>query len=512
MSRHRWIRRACAVGAATALGCGVLAGPSSAQAQPDLDELTVTTEQVAAGLARPTAIFAPDDGSGRLLITEKAGTVRVYHPDTGLAAEPLLDISDRVDVSGNERGLLGITAAADFADAPALYVAYTSLPDGALTLSRFALDAPDQQPVSAGTEQVLLTAPHAEFSNHNGGQLAFGPDGYLYWSLGDGGGADDVLGNGQNLGTLLGTIVRIDVGPSCGAAYCVPEDNPFVDEPGARPEIWTYGLRNPWRFSFDAHDDGSLWIADVGQGTFEEVNHLAAGQGGAHLGWSCREGTQVFNEAECGQDAGYVEPVFQYQTSIDGCAIIGGHVYRGQAFAAIAEGTYLATDYCSATAFALRPAADGDGYDSARLGELPIQPTSLGVDADGELYLVNDLPGQLHRISFVGPEPEPQSTCAVTYRVDSEWGMGFVATVTVTNTGDTPVDGWTMRWAFPGSQQVGQGWGAHVSQDGEVVSAENAAWNATVAPGGSVSFGFMASHDGGNPVPAAFSFNGDACD
>ena len=528
--RHRSPRRR-AIWVLVATSCLALAGPTAAWAQQptpapddpipvepvpdhtpgvsDLSDLSVTTTQVASGLQRPTAIFAPDDGSGRLLITEKAGTVRAYHPDTGLGAEPLLDIRDRVDVSGNERGLLGITAAPDFATAPALYVAYTSLPDGALTLSRFVLDAPDQQPVPADAEQVVLNEPHAEFSNHNGGQLAFGPDGHLYWSLGDGGGADDVLDNGQDLGTLLGAIARIDVRAACGGvAYCVPGDNPFVDRAGARPEIWAYGLRNPWRFSFDPHD-GSLWIADVGQGTFEEVNHLAAGEAGANLGWSCREGMQVFDETRCADDAAYVEPVFQYRTSIDGCAIIGGHVYRGAAFADVAGGTYIATDYCSATAFALRPSADGSGYESARIGELPVQPTSLGVDTDGELYLVNDLPGQLHRLSFAGPEPAP--TCAVTYQVDSEWDRGFVASVTVENTGDEAIDGWTATWTFPDTQRVEQGWNAAVTQDGAEVTAEHAAWNGALPPGGTVRFGLLGAHDGRNPAPDAFALNGRDC-
>ncbi|MEV1286884.1 PQQ-dependent sugar dehydrogenase [Micromonospora sp. NPDC049679] len=468
-----------------------------------LDQLTVTTTQVASGLQRPTAMIAPDDGSGRLLITEKAGTVRAYHPETGLAANPLLDITDRVDTSGNERGLLGIVTSPNFAQTRTLYVAYTALPGGTLTLSRFALDRPDQQPVPPAREQIVLTQPHAEYSNHNGGQLAFGPDGYLYWSLGDGGGADDVLNTGQNLGTLLGKILRIDVN-CAGRPYCVPAGNPFASTSGVRPEIWAYGLRNPWKFSFDAQD-GSLWIADVGQGTYEEVDHLARGIAGANLGWSCREGPQVFNPARCQPGAAYVEPVFAYRTSLDGCAIIGGHVYRGRQFADVAAGTYLASDYCSGTAFAIRPTGDG-GYASQRLGELTIQPTTLGVDANGEFYLANDLPGQLHRISF-----GTRAACSVTYKVDSQWGTGFTATVTLTNRGSRPVNGWVVGWTFPGPQRAGNWWNAVGSQQGATVTARNASWNGTVAPGASVSFGFLGTPGGPHPAPIAFTLNGAPC-
>ncbi|MFY1636323.1 PQQ-dependent sugar dehydrogenase [Solwaraspora sp. WMMB335] len=485
-------------------------GLSTTAAVP-LDELGVSTTQVAFGLQRPTAMIAPDDGSGRLFITEKAGRVRVYHPDSGLAAEPLLDLSAAVDVSGNERGLLGIATAPGFAADPAIYLAYTALPDGMVTLSRIPLTAPDEQPVPVDREEVLLAQPHVEFANHNGGQLAFGSDGYLYWSIGDGGGADDVLGTGQDLGTLLGKILRLDVSGACGTLpYCVPADNPFVAEPGARAEIWAYGLRNPWRFSFDPAD-GSLWIADVGQGSYEEVNHLR-GVAGANLGWSCREGPVEFNPDRCDPAAQYVDPIFHYQTSVGGCAVIGGHVYRGSASADIATGTYLATDYCSAAAYAIRPNAAG-GYDSAVLGELPIQPTTLGVAADGEFYLANDLPGQLHRISFVAQEPEPEPDCQVGYLVNSDWGAGFTTAVTVTNTGTEPIDGWSLAWSFVGAQQIAVAWNAVAVQDGASVTATNAAWNAMIPPGGTVEFGFLGSSDGSGagPAPTEFTLNGLPC-
>ncbi len=475
-----------------------------------LDQLTVTSTQVAFGLQRPTAIYAPDDGSGRLLITEKAGIIRVYHPNTGLASAPLLDIRDRVDTSGNERGLLGLVATKNFTTTRTLYVVYTALPSGTVTLSRFTLDSASQQPVPVNREQVVLTQAHSQYSNHNGGQLAWGNDGYLYWGIGDGGGADDVLNSGQNLNTLLGKMLRIDVNRSCnGKTYCVPADNPFVNRANTRPEIWTYGLRNPWRFSIDPAD-GSLWLPDVGQGTFEEFNHLRANQGGVNLGWSCKEGPQIFNQARCVAGAQYVDPIHYYRTSYDGCAVIGGHVYRGRQYADIATGTYLATDYCSGSAFVIRPpAVAGGAYETRTLPELTIQPTSLGVDANGEIYLVNDLPGQLHRISF-GVQPPPAS-CSVNYRVDEQWGTGFTATVTVTNKTTKPINGWTVGWTFAGTQVVGTWWNAEGSQQGKVVTAKNAGWNPTIAAGGTVEFGFLASNTGSNPAPTRFTLNGSAC-
>lgn len=377
------------------LGVAVLAmslttaAPATADPVP-FDQITVVTTQVAFGLQRPVAIAGVPDG--RMLVVEKQGTVRAYHPDTGLAPDPVLDLRDRVDVSGNERGLLGIVPAPTFTQTKLVYVAYTSLPAGALTLSRVKLGDP-------ASEQVILTQPHAEYSNHNGGQVAFGNDGYLYWSLGDGGFAADPFASGQNLGTLLGKIVRIDVNRSCnGKRYCVPRDNPFVGVPGARPEIWLWGLRNPWRFSFDKAD-GSLWIGDVGQGQREEIDHLRRHQGGANLGWSCREGTLVFNAERCNPNATYTDPVFEYQGSFDGCAVIGGHVYRGRQHAALVGGTYVASDYCSNTAWAIRANHDGT-YTTGRIGTFPIQVTSFGVDRAGELYMASDLPGWLFKVSF----------------------------------------------------------------------------------------------------------------
>ncbi|MGC7094240.1 PQQ-dependent sugar dehydrogenase [Amycolatopsis lurida] len=362
-----------------------------------LTELTVVSEQVASGLRRPIAITGLPDG--RMLIAEKNGTVRAYHPDTGLAPDPVLDLTARIDTSDNERGLLGITPAPDFAWTGMLYVSYTSLPAGALTVARVPLGAPEKV-------QVLLTQDHAEYGNHNGGQLAFGRDGYLYWSTGDGGHANDPFKAGQNLGTLLGKIVRIDVKRACGAKpYCVPAGNPFVHTPGARPEIWLYGLRNPWRFSVDPVD-GSLWIGDVGQGLVEEINHIRPWQGGANLGWSCREGTPVFDPEQCQPGGKYTDPVFEYDHYNDNCSVTGGVVYRGSKTPE-ARGTYVASDYCSTRVFAVRPKSGG-GYEAATIGNFPTQPTAIGTDVHGELYVLSDLPGWLNRVRFERVQPANQ--------------------------------------------------------------------------------------------------------
>ncbi|WP_036372328.1 sorbosone dehydrogenase family protein [Micromonospora sp. ATCC 39149] len=370
------------------------AGTSHTRAVP-LTELTVVSEQVASGLQRPIALTGLPDG--RMLIAEKNGTVRAYHPDTGLAAQPVLDLTARIDTSGNERGLLGITPAPNFARTGMLYVAYTSMPAGALTLARLPIGAPEQL-------QVLLTQEHAEYNNHNGGQVAFGRDGYLYWSLGDGGHANDPYKAGQDLSTLLGKIVRIDVNRTCGAKpYCVPASNPFVQKRGARPEIWLYGLRNPWRFSVDPVD-GSLWIGDVGQGLVEEINHIRPWQGGANLGWSCREGTPVFDPAQCRPGVVYTDPVFEYEHFMtESCSVTGGVVYRGSATPE-AWGTYIASDYCSTLAFAVRPKSTG-GYETATIGNFPIQPTAIDADVRGELYVLSDLPGWLSRVRFERVQP-----------------------------------------------------------------------------------------------------------
>ncbi|WP_186356227.1 PQQ-dependent sugar dehydrogenase [Streptomonospora sp. PA3] len=528
MSNHRWPRRLSAAASSLVFAALTQVGPAaadeagsaesqspeqaaSAQAQLPLERLEITSTRTDADrLDRPTDIEAVGDGSGRLFITEKeVGRVRIYHPDTGLAADPLLDIGDRIATGGNEQGLLGIATPPDFATDPEVYVAYTSADEGAVTLSRFPMDSPGQASIPASSEEVLLTEEHSEYTNHNGGEVEFGPDGHLYWSLGDGGNAGDSLNNGQNLSTLLGTIVRIDVSSACGdLPYCIPEDNPFVSVPDARPEIWAYGLRNPWRFSFDPVD-GSMWIADVGQGVHEEVNHIGAGEGGHNFGWPCREGPDEYDAERCDSAADYTDPVFSYTHEGTNCSVTGGVVYRGDEYADLAGGTYIVTDYCSSNTWGVRPTDSGE-YDVAHIGVLPTQVTAFGADASGELYAVNDLPGGLHRLGFEALPPPVY--CTVDYTVDSDWGSGFTASVVVTNTGEDPVDGWTVEWDYPGDQQVTNAWQAEVTQDGSTVSATDLGWNSVISPGGSRRFGVQAEFSGANPAPTEFRVNGSVCE
>jgi cellulase/cellobiase CelA1 len=216
----------------------------------------------------------------------------------------------------------------------------------------------------------------------------------------------------------------------------------------------------------------------------------------------------VFNADRCIAGETYVDPALVYQTSVEGCAVIGGFVYRGSQFADIAGGTYFATDYCSASVWGIRKLADGS-HESRKLTTLDIvQPTSLGVDSNGEFYLVNDLPGQLHKVSF--GRVAPPAACRVAYETQV-WGTGFRATVKVTNTGTAPVGGWTVGWTFPGPQRVSSAWNASVTQSGAAVSAKNAGWNGTIAPGATVEFGFLGTPGGAQPAPASFTLNGNTC-
>ena len=246
--------------------------------------MAVELEPVVGGLEAPLAVVHAGDGSGRVFVVEQAGRIRVVRDDR-LADEALLDISNRIS-AGGERGLLGLAFHPDFPDDPRLFVNYTD-PNGDTVISSFPV--PDGDQADASAERVLMNIAQP-FANHNGGAVAFGPDGMLYIATGDGGSGGDPHGNGQRLDTHLGKILRIDVDATDAGAYGVPADNPFVSRPGAEPEIWHYGMRNPWRISFD-RETGDLWIGDVGQGAWEEVDHAPAGTGGLNYGWNLMEGS-----------------------------------------------------------------------------------------------------------------------------------------------------------------------------------------------------------------------------
>jgi glucose/arabinose dehydrogenase len=326
--------------------------------------------------------WRPGDPVGYL--AQRDGIVRRLTAD-GLGAE-VLDLSGRT-VAGGERGLLGMAFAPDGTH---VYVHYTDL-DGTTTLDELAVRADGT--IDAGSRRTLLTQ-RQPYPNHNGGELTFGPDGLLYLGLGDGGSGGDPERRGLDLSTWLGKILRIDPTPSADQPYTVPADNPFVGKKGARPEIWAYGLRNPWRFSFD-RTTGDLWISDVGQGAIEEVDVArspAAGRGYS-FGWSAYEGTHRFNADQQAPDA--VMPFHEYPHGDLGCSITGGFVYRGQAVPAL-QGHYVFGDYCSAGLRAI-DVTGGPVADAERLTDAPGQISAFGESPDGELYVLS-LEGGVYRV------------------------------------------------------------------------------------------------------------------
>jgi glucose/arabinose dehydrogenase len=286
---------------------------------------------------------------------------------------------------------LGLAFDPAFADTGRLFVNYTDK-DGNTVIARFVANA-ERTAADPASEAVLLTAGQPA-ANHNGGMVAFGPDGYLYVGLGDGGAANDRFGHGQNLGTILGAVLRIDVS---GDSAVVPADNPFTGQEGARPEIWAYGLRNPWRFSFDRLA-GDLWIADVGQNQWEEINIQPAGsRGGENYGWPIMEATHCFDAGACDQ-SGLVLPVAEYGHDL-GCSVTGGYVYRGAAQPTL-QGVYFYGDYCTGRIWGLARDAAGQWQD-AELLDSDLQISSFGETEDGEVLVV-DYAGTLFRLSSKG--------------------------------------------------------------------------------------------------------------
>ncbi|MGA5502839.1 PQQ-dependent sugar dehydrogenase [Streptomyces umbrinus] len=317
---------------------------------------------------------------GTVWIAERAGTVRVLD-DKGLG-EPVLDISDETTTDG-ERGLLGIAFDKKFAH---FYISYTNL-EGTSTVDEFAVRHGKIRP---NTRRTVITQTQP-YSNHNGGDIRFGPDGYLYIALGDGGSGGDPHGNGQNLDTLLGKMLRID--PQGGKPYAIPRDNPFVDDPNAKDEIWAYGLRNPWRFSFDART-GDLLIADVGQNDWEEIDWAPAkSRGGENYGWSQMEGTHPFRGGT--EPANHAPPVHEYDRTGLGCAVTGGYVYRGRAIPDL-KGQYVFSDYCDGTLRTLRM-KNGKVTGESDLGVNGGEVISFVQGGDGELYVLG-IGGSVSRI------------------------------------------------------------------------------------------------------------------
>jgi glucose/arabinose dehydrogenase len=364
---------------------------------------------VASGLQAPDYLTHAGDNSGRLFIVEQTGVVRIVH-NGNLLSRPFLDIADRVRFNGEE-GLLSLAFPPDYTQKGYFYVYYTRKGETNNQVSRFHLTG-DPNVADPNREEPILFLNHPINTNHNGGLLVFGPDGYLYIGTGDGGGGGDPSGNAQNPGSLLGKLLRIDTEyawmkmltaenllfmpvmfsptqTSPAPAYKIPADNPFIGQDGARPEIWALGLRNPWRYAFDRQTQ-DLYIADVGQDAWEEIDFQPAGsQGGENYGWNILEGNHCYSASACTPPANYSPPVWKYNHGPNdsiGCSVTGGYVYRGSTYPAM-QGIYFYGDYCTARVWGLR--FEGNQWTNQELKTAPGNITSFGEDQAGELYLTS---------------------------------------------------------------------------------------------------------------------------
>ena len=343
--------------------------------------------EVASGFSRPLDLTHAGDGSGRLFVVEQSGKIKIVQ-DGQVLPEPFLDVSGLISPEAlgdgyTERGLLGLAFHPNYAENGLFFIDYTDH-DGHSVIARYRVsdDDPNRADPESAEPILYVLQPYA---NHNGGQLAFGPDGYLYVSFGDGGSGGDPEGNGQNLSTLLGALLRLDVDAASGEGYAVPEDNPFVGREDARPEIWAWGLRNVWRFSFD-RATGDLYMADVGQNKWEEIDFQPAeSTGGENYGWNAYEGTHPYSGDAPASDV--VMPILEYGHENGWCSVTGGYVYRGEALPDL-QGYYLYGDWCTGTIWAARRDANGDWQSVISL-ESGRQISAFGEDEAGELYLVD---------------------------------------------------------------------------------------------------------------------------
>ena len=335
---------------------------------------------------RPLDLQSARDGSNRLFVVEQTGKIHVFENSPSVTVSSVfLDLSGRItrsDIRGDEEGLLGLAFHPDYESNGYFFVDYTADSPRRTVVSRFSVDADDSDVADPSSEKIILQVAQP-YANHNGGQLQFGPDGYLYIAMGDGGGAGDPQGNAQNRSTLLGAILRIDTDTGDpGLNYSIPEGNPFAgNTEGYREEIYAYGLRNPWRFSFD-NATGDLWAADVGQNTIEEIDTIEAG---GNYGWNIKEGTSCYSPATGCNSSGLIDPVFEYDHSL-GRSVTGGFVYRGQSTFAL-FGLYIYADYISGRIWSLNYSV-GAVVENRELFDTNLFISSFGIDDQNELYFL----------------------------------------------------------------------------------------------------------------------------
>jgi glucose/arabinose dehydrogenase len=366
-----------------------------AESYPDSPRAVL--REVARGFDNPLFVTHAGDGSGRLFVVEQGGAIRIVK-DGRVLAEPFLDLRRDLDSASGERGLLGLAFAPDYRRSGVFYVAHTAAgPAGVIRRFRVDRDADHADPSSG--ELVLSMEDPA--GNHNGGMIAFGPDGYLYAGTGDGGSAGDPWNNAQNPKSLLGKMLRLDVRTK---PYAVPPDNPWVGNDRYRPELWALGLRNPWRFSFD-RVTGELWIGDVGQFAWEEIHLEPPGRGGRNYGWKTLEGAHCYSPKQGCAAAGLELPIHEYSHD-HGCSVTGGYVYRGRAIPALV-GAYLFADYCRGTVWTLDRTEDGAARVAPLLRAKAV--SSFGEDEAGEVYLCDHAGGVVHRFAPAGGTTERTS-------------------------------------------------------------------------------------------------------
>jgi glucose/arabinose dehydrogenase len=360
---------------------------------------------VTSGLTQP--LYLTHAGDSRLFIVERAGVIRIYQGGS-LLSQPFLDINSLVQDIGTEEGLLGLAFPPTFSPSHAQFYVYYVNNAGDLVLARYNVSSGNPNIADPASAEIVLTISHPGRANHNGGQLAFGPqDGYLYIGPGDGGVKDsaDPGKNAQDPAVLLGKILRIDVETGDPLTYTIPPTNPYRQTPGVRPEIWALGFRNPFRFSFDG-TLGDLFIADVGQSAIEEIDYEPSNHpGGRNYGWDCYEGSNSYDPDGCGPVGNYTFPVWEYSHAL-GCSVTGGYVYRGQLFPAM-TGIYFYGDFCSGRIWGL--SLDGTNWQNTEYLDSTLFISSFGEDVNGEVYVV-DFNGGVYHLEGTSTGPTPSAT------------------------------------------------------------------------------------------------------